>query len=395
MLRLFLLLALGAELTSASGWSYNRCGDNGPTTKVWKLPQCDGKQNSPIDICDTTPFPEPAPTLVYSENWMKKQDLVIRNNGHSIQVTLKDPPTQDMSSTADNGIVGLNHIVGRGTNSTPHKWVVEEMHMHFGRLGKLEEGSEHFLRSKPYPIELHFVHYNSIYGSKYGAATSGQPDAVLVVGLMLEVGETEAPILTTMAKAAPKARSRDQTLDSVVFGDLTKGKTDFFSYNGGLTTPGCNEIVTWVVLGKPSTITLETLNAFKMVSTHPDPIRKTQLFPIQLPPIGQDGNYRPLQARNGRTVYSSTGENPVCNTPPDPAACTEGYNPLGWRHFIETEDPAEILLVFFLVLAFGLILHLRLWTKSLGWAVLHTWGFAEENEAPKAAAEDEPRDWSP
>ena len=70
-----------------------------------------------------------------------------------------------MHSTTDNRVVGLNHIVGQGINSTPPKWGVEEMHMHPGRLGKVDEGSEHFLRSKPYPMELHSVHYNSIYSS--------------------------------------------------------------------------------------------------------------------------------------------------------------------------------------------------------------------------------------
>ena len=56
--------------------------------------------------------------------------------------------------------------------------------------------------------------------------TSGHPEAFLVVRLMLEVGDTEAPILTTMAKRAAKAGMRDQHLERVVFGDLIKGKTD-------------------------------------------------------------------------------------------------------------------------------------------------------------------------
>ena len=45
---------------------------------------------------------------------------------------------------------------------------------------------------------------------------------------------------------------------------LFKPLGQYYTYAGSLTTPGCNELVTWVVMETPLVVSLATLNKFKV-----------------------------------------------------------------------------------------------------------------------------------
>merc|ERR1719264_2304518 len=66
--------------------------------------------------------------------------------------------------------------------------------------------------------------------------------------------------------------------------------TGLYHYEGSLTTPGCNEIVQWIVMDTPLYIRSNGLIAAlrKNLDNHGEAL--------------QD-NYRPTQAINGRTVF--------------------------------------------------------------------------------------------
>lgn len=69
----------------------------------------------------------------------------------------------------------------------------------------------------------------------------------------------------------------------------------YFAYNGGLTTPGCNAVVTWVVLNSVMRINSRTLAKFHEIKKGDEKVSK-------------HGNYRKLMPKDGRTIYkSSTG----------------------------------------------------------------------------------------
>ena len=42
-------------------------------------------------------------------------------------------------------IGNLHNVVGRGSNSSTQEWVLEQIHFHWGRTGKSDEGSEHYM----------------------------------------------------------------------------------------------------------------------------------------------------------------------------------------------------------------------------------------------------------
>ena len=285
-------------ITGLLAWNHDRCDDvNGPTSPAWPGECQTGRENSPINVCGATPFPETAPSFkVTGYNIPRAMNIV--NNGHTVAVHISDnkPPTLQLGA--------LSAIVGRTTNRTTHTWHLEHIHFHWARSHTTTEGSEHYLQGKAYPMEGHFVHYNSAYGRSAGeAAATGKGDALLVVGVFFEIGEDEATALTTMAenirRASPVPRKMDATVTlSTIFDGTTP--LDYYSYRGGLTTPGCNELVTWVVLEKPQTMTMETLNLFRRASDQEGGV------------IGDYGNFRPLQPKNNRPVYSTSGNIRAC-----------------------------------------------------------------------------------
>ena len=52
----------------------------------------------------------------------------------------------------------------------------------------MEVGSEHTQNGKAYPLEVHFVFYNSRFENLTAAVTDGGRDNLLVVGQFFEVG---------------------------------------------------------------------------------------------------------------------------------------------------------------------------------------------------------------
>ena len=229
----------------------------------------------------------------------------------------------------------MHYIVGRGTNRSAHMWILEQMHVHFGRTGSFSEGSEHYLKSVVYPLEVHLVHYNAAQGRSAGEALrTGSADALLVISVMAALGDREPGLLTAMAHAAQYAQARRSSRNSTVnFGGIAAATSGgYFAYRGGLTTPGCHEQVTWVVLADPIAVTRRTLHTLKAAPAGPATSRD-----VRTATIGGFGNFRPLQRTNGRPIFSSTGDTTACATPPDPYVCAEG-------HHIHKPDPTAALI---------------------------------------------------
>jgi carbonic anhydrase len=65
------------------------------------------------------------------------------------------------------------------------------------------------VEGRQYPLEIHFVHVNSKYADITAALESGNSDALLVVGQMFKVGETESDALKAMASKMSSAVSSE------------------------------------------------------------------------------------------------------------------------------------------------------------------------------------------
>lgn len=316
MLLLLLLSFVCGNL--AASFNYNRCDKtNGPSG--WGG-SCKDNENTPINLCGATTFPNTYSPGFTLANWNVQRQVSIINPGYTIQVNVLDNhPTLQAGSLAG--------VVGRGKNSSNHLWVLAQMHVHVGRTGKLNEGSEHYMQGRAYPMEIHFVHYNSAIASSVSSAVgTGLPEALLVVGIFIEVG-AEGDTLTKMANAISNTTATAKTMPGTVnFNDLFDGSGAYYSYAGGLTTPGCNQQVTWVVMKTTKTISQGTLDKYKQATTNPSAVQ-TSKFLVQADGVqGDYGTFRPIQSTNGRKVYSSNGDTDKCGTVTEPNYnCNSGF----------------------------------------------------------------------
>jgi len=231
-----LLLVGNIQADSAGAWNYIRTdADNGPES--WNsnvaFPECAGASNSPIAI------QEADSTEVAAVAW----ELTGWDTAHSWTV-------DDKHRTFEYGLEGDKKITTEG-GGLVNKYNLLQFHYHWG--GDNTKGSEHTLNGKEYPMEVHFVHWNSEYATAGEAIASEDADALAVLGFFFEIQAEDndelAPYITQMEAAR---NHENYTTEGVNVDNLSipvkyAMTGNYYRYMGGLTTPGCNQIVRWTV----------------------------------------------------------------------------------------------------------------------------------------------------
>ena len=171
----------------------------------------------------------------------KQGQLKIVNNGHTIQV---------------------NVPVGSKIRIDGRAYDLLQFHFH--------RPSEEHIDGKPSAMVVHFVHKN----------LEGE---LAVLGVMLREGN-ENPGIKTLWTHAPPKEGPEVVPDGVMFNpaNLLPREMDFFHYDGSLTTPPCTEKVKFFILKSQVNIGKEQVTD----------------FPFKM-------NARPIQAPNGRPIYSN------------------------------------------------------------------------------------------
>jgi len=256
--------------TGAPHWNYHQGGHGGPDH--WPGECQAGKAQSPINIEN--------PEHVTLPGWRFKGyekpllSIQVKNNGHSVKF-----------SSAD---VTMPSVTGGGL---PGNFEFAQGHFHWGNTSLV--GSEHLIGGDAFPLELHLVHFNSKYGT-IGEALK-YPDGLAVIGIMHKISREDNPNLNPIIESLEKIKeARSLTNASTCFPLTNLLPTDpssFYRYSGSLTTPGCNEIVTWSVLHHPQQVSEQQLERLRSV-------------------LDSDGhtmgnNYRPVMPVNGRTVMAA------------------------------------------------------------------------------------------
>lgn len=172
MLFFALLLKVTWILAADGGhhWTYE--GPHGQDHWPTSYPECGGDAQSPINIqTDSVIFDPDLPAVQpHGYDQLGTEPLDLHNNGHTVQLSL--PPTL--------------HLGG-----LPRKYTAAQLHLHWGQRGSLE-GSEHQINSEATAAELHVVHYDSQSYSSLSEAAQ-KPQGLAVLGILIEVGETENP----------------------------------------------------------------------------------------------------------------------------------------------------------------------------------------------------------
>jgi carbonic anhydrase len=241
---LALTLVTGTVHTyAASGhgahWSYEgkegpiHWGDISEEFKTCKL----GKSQSPLDI-ETKLVKKSSLGAIKTNYKASAAELV--NNGHTIQVNLKDGGSADLGGK---------------------EYKILQFHFH--------TPSEEKVDGKAYPINAHLVHKSA--DGKLG-----------VIGVFFKEGK-ENTALKDIFSNLPKTESKASLSKNFNAADLLPQSTAYYSYTGSLTTPPCSEDVSFFILKNPIELSSNQLASFK------------QVFKM---------NARPVQPLNGRVIQS-------------------------------------------------------------------------------------------
>lgn len=226
---LSLTLSLVISGTSyASKWNYDEHGDD------WHDGICaTGMSQSPVNI-DTG-------ALTYG-NYTANMNYEAKtaeaeNNGHTVQFN----PNGRMLEIVDN------------VSQTLEKFTLVQFHLH--------NGSEHTVDGVRHDLEAHFVHANNAY-------LAGEAGGRLaVIGVFLNGGSTHTnKKWNKTLENLPQYKDGqgeifNKTIESNYYKYLPH-TTSVYTYKGSLTTPNCNEIVNWIVMQDPITISHEAVENF-------------------------------------------------------------------------------------------------------------------------------------
>jgi len=276
-----LAVALVASVGASEHLCYPSAHKSCPS--AWPGVCSNGTQQSPINIENGNG------TEIYhmefNDNYKAAlNNPIIVNNGHSVQVSLNEETTSNLTVT----------VMINGTSTT---YVYAQLHCHWG--------SEHRIDNEEKDFECHLVHYRIDLGSVGAAAAKSDSDGLLVLGVFFQASSTnkDNKAFEALTKNVAKVEKADPKTYKSCSGSLNlydllplsgvnsfvgKNVYDVAVYNGSLTTPGCNEIVRWFVFKNPVAISERQKKAFDVLKDSEDEEMK--------------GNNRGLQSLNGRTV---------------------------------------------------------------------------------------------
>lgn len=259
-------------------WSWNYHSYHG-----WHGGCHSGKMQSPIDIKpnlwkDTVP-------LVFT-NYNSFSPFNITNNGHTLKFYMT---SGDSIKIADGDL--------------PGKFIFAQGHFHWGNTSDL--GSEHKIAGKAFPLELHLVHFNSKY-SKLQEALKHQ-DGLAVLSIMFQVSSDDNPAITSLLSdvhSVRNARKISQGKGKISLKSLLPyDKASYYRYSGSLTTPTCDEVVTWTVLHSPAFVSEAQLRKLRSLVNYDGET------------IGN--NFRSVHPMNNRTVIAVGIPQPLVQTVED------------------------------------------------------------------------------
>jgi len=198
--------------------------------------------------------------------------MTATNNGHTVTVTFE---TSALPQISKGNLPGLGYTLA-------------QYHLHWGADGT--KGSEHTINSIRYPMELHLVHYKNKYGNLNEAINHS--DGLAVLGIMFVISTDDNPNLKPLIDTIPNilttSAAADKATNIAISSLLPADTSRFYRYEGGLTTPTCNEVVIWTVFTDTITVSEAQLTVLRTLKDANGAV-------IQ-------DNYRPPQPLNKRTV---------------------------------------------------------------------------------------------
>ncbi|XP_072040570.1 LOW QUALITY PROTEIN: carbonic anhydrase-related protein 10-like [Amphiura filiformis] len=202
---------------------------------------------------------------------------------------------------------GKDIIVSEGPLS--YKYALYSINLHFGPMADVTfdgdvpkiTGSEHTVDGKAYPAEIQLQFYNTeLYGHMGGYDKAVEsPNGLAMIGIFVMIGnETSRELnkLTSLENLQSLVyKGSSVNVSNLNVKRLLPETTDYVTYEGSLTTPGCHETVSWILMNKPLYITSYQLDSLREL------LRTERARPARV--IGK--NYRPTQELRYRTIRTN------------------------------------------------------------------------------------------
>jgi len=234
-MKLFLATTL-ALASSTSAWTYG--SNNGADWPTSSKVHCGGKRQSPIDI--------------------KTADAVAKGKDQY------DAANRAYTAFTNAGAAlsrpcSLNNVTDSGTHSITYSFTNEiasgdlkcpQFHYHFK--------SEHAMNGKLFDGEFHIVCYQNKFADIGKALEDGSGDVLRVFGFMVEHDAKAADNAHIAEFINHKKANAATSVTLPVPSDVKQSK--YWTYEGSLTTPTCNEVVQWTVFEKSVKISTAQLN---------------------------------------------------------------------------------------------------------------------------------------
>jgi len=304
----YVLPAARADKTDGPDWGYT--GANSPSTWAEKFPQfCAGTFQSPVELSCQNAVHNYKKPLDFSPAYTSDQHVHLAGEISNTGKSIKFVPNDDV-----NGFKVTGEVIG------DQVYQVLQLHFHWGSTSL--QGSEHTINGQSFPLELHVVHINTKYLNRTEEALKAS-DGLLVLGFLFYIpssdsysrnfkplkvfdeaitdivghssGDGDGLFGGITAAAAAASEKKDQFKVKVPIkvnlGQFLSAvnKKNFYQYQGSLTTPGCNEVVTWIVFDKAIAAGDHQIASFRR-------LKATDGRPLV-------DNFRPPQPLNGRKVY--------------------------------------------------------------------------------------------
>ncbi|XP_017763499.1 PREDICTED: putative carbonic anhydrase 3 [Eufriesea mexicana] len=225
--------------------------------KNFKL--CSGKLQSPISLSSFKSVALPLPALeVIGYHDFLPNPLYLKNSGHSVVINVNNHLRKE-----------LPYIFG-GSLDANQEYEIDHLHFHWG--AKNNRGSEHILNGIRYPMEMHIVHRNKIYSNLSNA--SNYKNGLVVLGIFFQLQEEDNESLHSIVSDLMCVQGINRAIklsSPITLASLLPKNIDiFYTYKGSLTTPPCNEVVTWIIFPTPVPISFTQLNKFRSLSNGKD-----------------------------------------------------------------------------------------------------------------------------
>lgn len=268
LFRAFYIFGLVFAGHGSVDWSKN--GDN------WGAICATGNRQSPVDLLTYTAEMNTDPFKLELDVYRQIEWDISVSSG------LKFTPQSDPGITVSGGYL-------------PGTYKLAQFHLHWG--SNTTGGSEHTINNEHYWGELHMVFYSNKY-ENLGSAVS-DPNGLAVLGFFVHVPEGGTQIQSRsdfiIQKALNNLNAKKVTIENKMVlpnyiiqwmgpMDDIHSMDEFYRYDGGLTTPGCNEVVVWTVFRTSIKINENTKNML-----------------LQLVPSGLN-SFRSTKPLNGRKI---------------------------------------------------------------------------------------------